>query len=199
MGDPARIGDFPEATDSYDIVPTGLIQLIKESLNRGTDKAGNALDQPTSFVVGCALNLTPNDPDRELRLLCKKIRNGADFAITQPVFDPRAARAFVERYKAEFEEPLIPIVAGIKPLYNGRNAEFLHHEVPGISIPREQRERMHAAEKPQEEGVRIAQEIMAEIRPFTQGVYMMPAFGRYDLVADVIDAVRDRERDRVRP
>lgn len=199
MGDPARIGDFPEATDSYDIVPTGLIQLIKESLNQGTDKAGNALDQPTSFVVGCALNLTPNDPDRELRLLCKKVRNGADFAITQPVFDPEAAQAFVERYKAEFNEPLIPIVAGIKPLYNGRNAEFLHHEVPGISIPRPQRERMHAADKPQAEGVRIAHEIMAEIRSFTQGVYMMPAFGRYDLVADVIDAIKERDRGWVRP
>lgn len=189
MGDPARIGDFPEATDSYDIVPTGLIQMIKEHLNNGRDKAGNALDQPTSFVVGCALNLTPNDPEREMRLLCKKIRKGADFAITQPVFDPQAARKFVEQYQARFDQPLIPIIAGIKPLYNGRNAEFLHHEVPGIHIPRTYRERMHEADEPQKEGVEISREIMAAIRPFTQGVYMMPAFGRYDLVADVLDMV----------
>ncbi len=189
MGDPARIGDFPEATDSYDIVPTGLIQMIQRQLNSGRDKAGNALDQPTSFVVGCALNLTPNDPAREMRLLAKKIRNGADFAITQPVFDPAAARLFIERFEVQFDQPLIPIIAGIKPLFNGRNAEFLHHEVPGIVIPREQRRRMHEAQKPQEEGVQIAQEILAEIRSFTQGVYMMPAFGRYDLVADVIDFV----------
>ncbi len=190
MGDPARIGDFPEATDSYDIVPTGLIQLIKEQFNRGLDKAGSAIDQPTSFVAGCALNLTPNDPEREMRLLCKKIRNGADFAITQPVFDPRAAREFVERYEAEFDQPMIPIIAGIKPLFNGRNAEFLHNEVPGIIIPRQQRQRMHDASEPQEEGVRISQEILQEIRPFVHGVYMMPAFGRYDLVADVLDILQ---------
>jgi homocysteine S-methyltransferase len=191
MGDPARIGDFPEATDSYDIVPTGLIQLIKEHLNSGRDKAGNAIDQPTSFVVGCALNLTSNDPQREMRLLYKKIRNGADFAITQPVFDPHTARAFVDRYQAQFDQPMIPIIAGIKPLFNGRNAEFLHNEVPGIVIPCQHRQRMHDAAKPQEEGVRISQEILAQLRPFVHGVYMMPAFGRYDLVADVLDILQE--------
>ncbi len=190
MGDPARIGDFPEATDSFDIVPTGLIQLITEYLNNGLDKGGNAIDQPTSFVVGCALNLTPADPDRELRLLCKKIRNGAGFAITQPVFDPLAARAFVDRYEAEYDQPMIPIIAGIKPLFNGRNAEFLHHEVPGIVIPLELRRRMQDAAKPQQEGVRISQEILAQLQPFVHGVYMMPAFGRYDLVADVLDVLQ---------
>ncbi len=193
MGDPARIGDFPEATDSYDIVPTGLIELIKAYFNRGVDKAGNAIDQPTSFVVGCALNLTPSNPQREMRLLAKKIRNGADFAITQPVFDPQAARAFLESYEAQYGAAMIPIVAGIKPLFNGRNAEFLHHEVPGIVIPAELRRRMQEAEEPQAEGVRISREILVELRPFVQGVYMMPAFGRYDLVADVLDILRDGE------
>ena len=125
-----------------------------------------------------------------MRLLCKKIRNGADFAITQPIFDPRAAHAFIKQYETEFDQPMIPIIAGIKPLFNGRNAEFLHNEVPGIVIPREQRQRMHEAEKPQAEGVRISQEILEEIRSFAQGVYMMPAFGRYDLVADVLDVLQ---------
>ena len=190
MGDPARMGDFPEATDSYDIVPSGLIQLIKERLNKGLDKAGNSIDQPTNFVVGCALNLTPGDIRRELRLLHKKIRNGADFAITQPVFDVPAAQAFIDQYQAQYEEPLIPIIAGIKPLYNGRNAEFLHHEVPGVHIPEELRKRMGEAAEPQREGVQIALEILEELRPWAHGVYMMPAFGRYDLVADVLDVVR---------
>ena len=189
MGDPTKIGDYPEAMDSYDIVPTGLIQLIKEQFNSGLDKAGQAIDQATSFVVGCALSLTPADPEREIKLLQKKVRMGADFALTQPVFDPVAARRFVEQYQETSGEPILPLVAGIKPLYNSRNAEFLHNEVPGIIIPEAQRQRMAQAADPQREGVLIAQELLAEIRPFVQGVYLMPAFGRYDLTADVIDSI----------
>lgn len=187
MGDPTRIGDYPEAMDSYDIVPTGLIQLIKQQFNAGVDKAGHSIDQPTNFFVGCALNLTPADRAHEMKLLRKKIRNGADFALTQPVFDPQAAGAFVAEYEATYAEPMIPVLAGVKPLYNSRNAEFLHNEVPGIQIPQALRERMRRAENPQQEGVEIARETVMALRPFVQGVYLMPAFGRYDLVADVID------------
>ncbi|GAB4272125.1 MAG: bifunctional homocysteine S-methyltransferase/methylenetetrahydrofolate reductase [Candidatus Promineifilaceae bacterium] len=189
MGDPTRIGDYPDAMDSYDIVPTGLIQLIKQQLNAGVDKAGQSIGQATRFVVGCALSLTPADPEREMKLLRKKIRNGADFALTQPIFDPEAAKAFVKRYEETFGEPMIPIIAGVKPLYNGRNAAFLHNEVPGIVIPEPLRVRMDEAKDPQREGVLIAQEIVLAIRPFVQGVYLMPAFGRYDLVADVLDVL----------
>lgn len=189
MGDPTRIGDYPEAMDSYDIVPTGLIHLITAQFNSGLDKAGNTIDQPTSFVAGCALNLTPTDPAKEMRLLRKKIHSGADFAITQPVFDPRGALDFIEAYEAQYNEKMLPVIAGIKPLYNSRNAEFLHHEVPGINIPEQLRKRMHDASDQQQEGVGIAQELLAMIRPVVQGVYMMPAFGRYDLVADVIDSL----------
>jgi len=189
MGDPTRIGDYPEAMDSYDIVPTGLIQLIKQQFNQGVDKSGQSIDQPTSFVVGAALNLTPADPEREMKLLRKKVRNGADFALTQPVFDPQAAQEFVAAYEAEYGEPILPLVAGIKPLFNGRNAEFLHHEVPGVNIPAALRQRMKDAANPQQEGVRIAQEILQELRPILHGVYMIPAFGRYDLVADVLDVL----------
>ncbi|MCA9901067.1 MAG: bifunctional homocysteine S-methyltransferase/methylenetetrahydrofolate reductase [Anaerolineales bacterium] len=189
MGDPTKIGDYPEAMDSYDIVPTGLIHLIKQQFNSGLDKAGNSIGQPTNFVVGCALNLTPADPEREMTLLRRKIRNGADFALTQPVFDPAAARQFVDLYEATYEEKMLPLIVGVKPLYNGRNAEFLHHEVPGMSIPESLRQRMAEATDPQQEGVLIAQEILGELRPFTQGVYLMPAFGRYDLVASVMDVL----------
>ncbi len=180
MGDPTRIGDFPDAMDTYDIVPTGLIQLIKEYLNKGVDKAGHTIDQPTNFVVGC---------EREMKLLRKKVKNGADFALTQPIFDTQAARHFIESYENTYGEPMMPVVAGIKPLYNSRNAEFLHHEVPGINIPKAYRKRMRDAEEMQLEGIAIAQEILLELRPFVQGVYMMPAFGRYDLVADVLDVL----------
>lgn len=189
MGDPTRIGDYPEAMDSYDIVPTGLIHLIKQQFNSGMDKAGGSLDQATNFVAGCALSLTPTNSDRELRLLTKKISNGADFALTQPVFELDKAIAFVERCQSEFGNEMLPLLVGIKPLYNGRNAEFLHHEVPGISIPAEQQARMHAAKHPQQEGVQIARETLAEIRPFVQGTYLMPAFSRYDLIADLLDGL----------
>jgi homocysteine S-methyltransferase len=191
MGDPTRIGDYPEAMDSYDIVPSGLIQLIKQQFNQGVDKSGQSIDQPTSFVVGTALNLTPADPEREMKLLRKKIRNGADFALTQPVFDPVAAKSFVAAYEDKYGEPIIPIVAGIKPLYNGRNAEFLHNEIPGIHIPSCLRQRMKDSAKPQQEGVSIAQEILQNLRPILHGVYLIPAFGRIDLVADVLDGLRE--------
>jgi homocysteine S-methyltransferase len=116
MGDPTRIGDYPEAMDTYDIVPTGLIQLIKAQLNQGVDKAGQSIDHATNLTVGCALNLTPRDRERELRLLRKKQRKGADFALTQPIFDAAAALGFIKAFEAAYDEPMLPIVAGIKPL-----------------------------------------------------------------------------------
>lgn len=189
MGDPARIGDFPDAMDSYDIVPTGLIQMITRQFNTGVDKAGAQLDQPTNFVVGCALSLNPSNPQQEARLLAKKIESGADFALTQPVYDPAAARAFIDFYEAEFGPLKLPIVAGIMPLYSARNAEFLHNEVPGIEIPDAFVQRLRAAEDEQAEGVRIAQELVLAVREFVQGVYITPAFGRYDLAAGVIDVL----------
>jgi homocysteine S-methyltransferase len=191
MGDPTRIGDYPEAMDTYDIVPTGLIELIKRQFNQGLDKAGESIGQPTSFVVGGALSLTPKDHAAEMKLLRKKVDHGADFALTQPVFDPEEAIAFLREYESTYGQAPPPVVAGIKPLFNSRNAEFLHNEVPGIIIPEAQRARMRDAADPQAEGVRIAQEIITALRPHVQGFYVMPAFGRYDLVADVLDILRD--------
>jgi homocysteine S-methyltransferase len=190
MGDPTHIGDYPEAMDNYDIVPTGLIQLIKQRLNTGVEQSGQSIDRPTDFVVGAALNLEPSDRERQISLLRKKVRNGADFLLTQPVFNPDAARAFVERCRTELGDEMAPVIAGIQPLYNSGNTEFLHNEVPGITISDAHRERMREAADPQREGVRIAQEILEEMRPIVQGVYLIPQFGRYDLVADVLDLVR---------
>jgi methionine synthase / methylenetetrahydrofolate reductase(NADPH) len=189
MGDPTHIGDYPEAMDNYDIVPSGLIQLIKTRLNSGVDQAGRSIDQPTHFVVGCAVNLEARDRGREMKLLRKKQANGADFGLTQPIFDAQRAKEFIAAYQEEYGERIMPIVAGIQPLYNAGNAEFLHNEVPGISIPEQFRERMHAAADAQREGVDIARELLWALRPSVQGVYMIPQFGRYDLVADVLDAI----------
>ena len=194
MGDPTHIGDYPEAMDNYDIVPTGLIRLIKRRLNNGMEQSGQSLDHPTNFIVGCALNLQPAASEHQVRLLRKKVHNGADFALTQPVFNPETALAFINRCRAELGEAMVPLIAGVQPLYNSNNAEFLHNEVPGIVIPDAYRERMRQAADPQREGVKIAQEIVEALRPAVQGIYLIPQFGRYDLVADVLDVVRSRRR-----
>lgn len=189
MGDPTHIGDYPEAMDNYDIVPTGLIQLIKRRLNSGLQQSGKAIDQPTNFFVGCALNLETKEPENELKLLRKKIRNGADFALSQPVFNPEIALAFLESCNQELGEEMIPILAGIQPLYNSNNTEFLHNEIPGITISDSYRERMKKAAQPQQEGIAIAEEILMGIRPAVQGVYFIPQFGRYDLVAELVETL----------
>jgi len=192
MGDPTNIGDYPEAMDEYDIVPTGLIQLIKKKLNIGLDQAEQTIDQPTCFTVGCALNLESVEPHNEMRLLRKKVKRGADFSITQPVFDVEVAKSFIGCYKVLYDDPILPIVAGIQPLYNSGNASFLHNEVPGITIPAALRERMLSAKDPQREGVMIAREMVEELRPLVQGIYIIPVFGRYDLVADVLDVLGEK-------
>ncbi len=189
MGDPTQIGDYPEAMDDYDIVPSGLIRLIKERLNTGYDKAGRSIDEPTQFTVGCALNLEPMDFERELRLLKRKIRSGADFAITQPVFDSEQATKFITVCREALGDSMIPIVAGIQPLYSSNNAEFLHNEVPGIQIPGTIRDRMKGAFDQPREGVTIAQETLQSLRSHINGIYLIPVFERYDLVADVLDIV----------
>jgi methionine synthase I (cobalamin-dependent)/5,10-methylenetetrahydrofolate reductase len=189
MGDPTAIGDYPEAMDNYDLVPSGLIKLIKQGFNTGVDHAGADIGQPTSFFVGCALNLCPADPDREIKNLHRKITAGADFILTQPVFEPQAASTFLKQY-ADYYGPIqIPILVGVLPLFGTRHATFLHNEVPGISIPEEMHQRLHSAgESAPYEGVRIAQELIAQMRAWASGVYLMPAFNRFDLVAEIIES-----------
>jgi methionine synthase / methylenetetrahydrofolate reductase(NADPH) len=187
MGDPASIGDYPQAFDNHDIVPTGLVQLIKQQFNTGTDSAGASIGAPCSFVVGVAANLTPSDPDKEAKLLKKKIDCGADFALTQPVFDVAAARAFIAHYESQFGELDLPILAGMLPLASPRHAIFLKNEVPGMLLPDPLIARMEAAgEQAREEGVRIATETLAALRGLVKGVYFIPAFKRFDLIARLI-------------
>ncbi len=191
MGDPTSIGDYPEAADNYDLVPSGLIKLIKQKFNAGVDHAGSTIGQPTSFFVGCALNLNPKNPEREFKVLRRKIRAGADFALTQPVFDPEKARRFLEAYEAEFGPLEIPVLVGVMPLYSRRHAAFLHNEVPGIEIPPEVMRRIEqAGDKAPREGVRIAQELVAAIRPWAAGIYIMPQFRRYELAAEIVEAAK---------
>lgn len=193
MGDPTAVGDYPEAMDDYDLVPTGLIRLIKHRFNAGMDHAGADIGGATSFFVGCALNLCAQDPEREMRLLRKKVEAGADFALTQPVYDPEVARAFLEGYRARYGPLDLPVLVGVLPLYNSRHAAFLHNEVPGIEIPSEARERIAAAgDHSRDEGVRMAIELLEALRGLVQGAYLMPPFSRYDMAAEIIEAVREK-------
>jgi len=190
MGDPTRIGDYPQANDNHDIVPTGLVQMIKERFNTGLDGLGTSIGKPCSFFVGVAANLTPTDFEKEAKLLKKKIECGADFALTQPVFDATVAREFIAYYERAFGKLTLPILAGILPLASVRHAQFLRNEVPGVVMPERIVQRLEAAgTKTRTEGARIALEILADIRDLVQGVYFIPAFGRYDIVARLIQQV----------
>lgn len=195
MGDPTHIGDYPDAADNYDIVPSGLIRLIKESLNHGQDWAGNSIGQPTNFLVSSALNLTAPDLDHEIKVLRKKLDGGADYLITQPIFQMEPLNRFLSRYQ-ELHGPLAtPVLVGVMPLYGVRHATFLNNEVPGVTIPGAIITRLEAAgEESPQEGVKIAQEIALQLRERVAGLYLMPQFRRYDLVAEVIEAVRAKVR-----
>jgi methionine synthase I (cobalamin-dependent)/5,10-methylenetetrahydrofolate reductase len=191
MGDPTAIGDYPDAMDNYDLVPSGLIKLIKQGFNTGVDHAGADIGQPTSFFAGCALNLCPSNPVHEMKALHRKIEAGADFILTQPVFDPQAASQFLKQYAERYGPLQIPILAGVLPLYGTRHAAFLHNEVPGISIHEEMHQRLRlAGENAPYEGVRIALELIEQMREWASGVYLMPAFNRFDLIAEIIEGAK---------
>lgn len=193
MGDPTAIGDYPNAMDNYDVVPSGLIKLIKQGFNAGMDHAGSDIGQPTSFFVGTALNLTPTQPEQEIKNLRRKLKAGADFILTQPIYDPEAAVCFIQQAEQALGHPIgIPILIGILPLVNSRHAAFLHNEVPGISIPEPIRARMEGTkENTSLEGIKIAIELIEQMRPYIQGVYLMPPFNRFDTAAEIIDAVKN--------
>ncbi len=191
MGDPTAIGDYPEAMDNYDLVPSGLIKLIKQGFNAGVDHSGTSIGQPTNFFVGAALNLCPPDLDNEIKNLHRKVKAGADFFLTQPVYNPNDGPRVLEAYEAKYGKLDKPILAGILPLVSVRHANFLHHEVPGIFIPNDMRERIEAAgEDGAKAGVEIAVELAEQFKAWAGGVYIMPQFHKYDMVAEIIEAVR---------
>jgi homocysteine S-methyltransferase len=192
MGDPTAIGDYPDALDDYDVVPSGLIRLIKQGFNLGLDHAGEHLGEATSFVVGCALNLAASDRRREQRALHRKIAAGADFALTQPIYEAGLVRAFLSEYEAEFGKLETPILLGLLPLFSERHATYLDNEVPGIQIPGPVLERMRAAgsDAPRE-GLQLSLELLRELAGVVQGAYLIPGFARFDLIAELIEGIRE--------
>jgi homocysteine S-methyltransferase len=191
MGDPTQIGDYPQASSAYDVVPTGLVRIIKHGLNAGVDQAGAPIGDPTSFFAGCALNPFADDIEREVELLHRKVAAGADFLLTQPTFEPHRLLRFLDRYR-EAHGPLgMPILAGLLPLVSERHAAFLANEVPGIHIPPAVLSRVRGdGETARAEGLRLALELAVELRAHVQGIYLMPPFGRYDLAAEILEAIK---------
>ena len=189
MGDPTAIGDYPDAMDNYDLAPSGLIKLIKQGFNTGVDHSGLEIGQPTSFFAGCALNLAAPDPGRELKVMRRKIEGGADFALTQPVYSPEPLEEFLDKYEEKHGAFPIPILAGVLPLASERHAAFLEQEVPGIHIPKEVHELMRkAGEDSARQGIELAVELIEKLKGLAQGVYLMPAFNRFDYAAEIIEA-----------
>jgi homocysteine S-methyltransferase len=135
--------------------------------------------------------MAAQDVDKEVDVLRKKIAAGADFALGQPVFEPHVAENFLRRYEEIVGEALhLPVLMGLMPLYSLRHALFLHNEIPGIHIPQHILKRIEdAGDNAAQEGVIVAQELLRQMRGFVHGAYIIPAFGRYELAAQIIDAV----------
>lgn len=189
-GDPPKMGNYPNATGVFDVDAIGLIGLIQQ-LNRGMDLAGQALGGGTEMVVGAGCNPGAVDLDIEVARYGRKIEAGAEYFFSQPVYDPELLANFLERIKGF---PKRPFFVGILPLASHKNAEFLHHEVPGMQIPFEIRERMRLAgtrDAQRKEGIDVAKETLREARKMSQvdGVYIFPPFGRYEAVLDVLDVL----------
>jgi homocysteine S-methyltransferase len=186
-GDPPKMGDYPAASAVFDLAASGLQRLV-DSLNHGVDPAGKAMQERTSFLLACGAEPAAHDYERELRRLEEKKRAGAECVMTQPVYDPRVLRRFLDDTRSLG----LPILAGICPLASSRNAEFLHNEVPGMQIPAPIRERMAKAPDPdagRREGVLIAREMLEEVKPDIVGAYLMPQFGRYRSAVEVLETV----------
>jgi homocysteine S-methyltransferase len=185
-GDPPKLGNYPDATAVFDVDAIGLVNIVR-NLNCGLDIGKNSIGESTGFTVAVAANPGVPDIEQEVRRFAYKVEAGAEYAITQPVFDLRLLEAFLKR----IEGFRIPVIAGIWPLTNLRNAEFMKNDLR-VSMPEEIMARMGAAASPEAaraEGVKIAQEMLAEARPMVQGVQVSAPFGKYAAAAQVLGLV----------
>jgi homocysteine S-methyltransferase len=186
-GDPPQVGDYPDATAVFDVDSIGLTNVVSR-LNRGLDIGGQSIGSPTAFHIGVAVNPGAVNIEEEIRRFAFKVEAGAEFAITQPVFDARAFARFLGR----IEGNRIPVLASITPLSSVRHAEFMANEVPGVTVPETVIERMRQAEganRAAEEGLAIAREVAAEIRPLVQGIQISTAAEAVEAALAVMEVV----------
>jgi len=189
-GDPPKMGDYPDATAVFDVDSIGLTHMVN-NLNHGIDLGGNQIGCPTGYLIGVGLNPCPIDMETELRRFQWKVSAGADFAITQPVFDVKNLTRFLGKIK----HLNIPIIAGIWPLVSLRNAEFMNNEVPGISVPENIIERMRVAKSKEaalQEGIKIAREMIRQIKDHVQGIQVSAPFGKVKYALEVLAALDEK-------
>jgi 5,10-methylenetetrahydrofolate reductase len=182
-GDPPKLGNYPDATAVYDVDAIGLVNMVRR-LNHGLDIGANSIGASTGFTIAVAANPGVPDLDTEVRRFAYKVEAGAEYAITQPVFDLRILETFLKR----IEGFRIPVVAGIWPLTSLRNAEFMKNDLR-VSVPDEILARMQRASTPElgrAEGIRIAQEMLRAVRSMVQGVQVSAPFGRYGASAEIL-------------
>ncbi len=185
-GDPPSSGDYSRATGVWDVDAIGLIKILK-MLNGGSDWAGNSIGKGTDFFVACAANPTADDIDVEVDRVRRKIEAGADVLMTQQIYSTEVLRSFLERLGPHG----LPVLAGVMPLQSFRHAEFIHNELAGVFVPAEVRERMaRAGEGGRAEGIAQAAELLEECRPLINGVYLVPSFGRYEVVGELVTLAR---------
>lgn len=185
-GDPARFGDLPDSSSVYDLTSFEMIRMIKQ-LNDGTAFSGKPLKQKAKFVVGAAFNPNVKHLDKAVQRLERKITSGADYIMTQPVYDP----SLIERIAEATKHLSVPVFIGIMPLASGRNAEYLHNEVPGIQLSDEVRARMSGleGEAGRAEGVKIAKELLDAALPHFKGIYLITPFMFYDMGVQLTEYV----------
>jgi methionine synthase I (cobalamin-dependent)/5,10-methylenetetrahydrofolate reductase len=184
-GDPPRAGDYANATAVFDVDGVGLIEILRR-MNEGQDATGSSIGEPTAFYVGAALNPAAEDAAREVERFQRKLRAGARWVQTQPVYD----LAQLDRFLDLAGGSPVPVLVGILPLHSARHAEFLHNEVPGITIPDDVRRRLReAGDGALHVGIEMAQELVRVVRTRYAGAYLMPSFGRFEVVAEVLDAI----------
>jgi len=185
-GDPPRTGDYANATAVFDVDGVGLIEVLRR-MNEGLDATGNGIGEPTAFCVGAALNPAAEDMEREIDRMRRKVDAGARWLQTQPVYDLALLDRFLERAGGV----PVPVLVGVMPLHSFRHAEFLHNEVPGITIPDDVRGRLRdAGDQALHTGIEMSQRLVDEVRRRYAGAYLMPSFGRFEVVAEVLDVLR---------
>src|SRR5881296_2545883 len=184
-GDPPRAGDYVNTTAVFDVNAIGLIEVLKR-MNQGLDATGNTIGVPTSFCIGAALNPGAENVKGEIGRFHRKVHAGAQWVQTQPVYD----LAELDRFLEQAGGSPVPVIVGVLPLHSYRHAEFLHNEVPGITIPDPIRARLRdAGDGALQIGIEMAQRLVCEIRGRYAGVYLVPSFGRFEVVAEVLDAL----------
>lgn len=189
-GDPPSLGDYPDATGVWDIGSVELIQtLIK--MNSGSDRSGRSIGGGASFCIAAAVDPTADDLSFQLERLHQKLEAGAHLVMCQPLYDMESLESFLEK-----AGPLpVPFLLGVLPLQSFKHADFMHNEVPGITIPERMRKAMHeAGAQGMQEGVRLSQEFVSQAQGLVQGVYLMPSFGRYEQCAEVMEALDSSRR-----